>query len=633
MSGTNLFTPLQQGTVSITSAVTTANVALGPGTFDQLRVYNADAANISFVNWGNSTVTASLPSGSTRGSLPIGPGQAFCFSIPPDTTHVAAICSAGTPVVYITPSGSGVLPVFPGDLIEWNGVYGLAPLTRRVWDASFGPESDASKAFTYQLYSAAGAGDTGSIYFKDGTLDLETMIGLMDLRENTNGDTNQFYGTNQIRLTSLIDQSGKGNDIFPGRHDGTPALTLCPVVGMVDGVPMIFFSEGFAALTCNLAEQYRMSTDHFTMAAAVRPFKTYIDGSGNGGAVLYSGAIAGDTSGIALKNNLDTYSSKWGCINNLVGSQLAMQSASNPVAVTITQSLASEACEIGVGAETFNYTSITGGSFTSTGFTFGGAPLIAGSPTDTSVYFTGVMFACMHAKITVDPETTATIRGALNSRFSIPAIDESVNIIANGGSTGNGGNCYGVPQMAGAAPGPSTSGMYSYPWSNFLFDQLGNKRCAIAARDGYLPPPALFAQYENRIAACVALYKEGKRNVHYISTQLSITYATAADYLAGLSSYLDAFRTAAGSQVWEFFVCGLSPYQTDTPTFTEVDALLVANAGTLGYTYVEHVDSAVWAENEALYAPEEWIISGHMTCTSADLTGTTEGTNLAAAIG
>jgi hypothetical protein len=57
------------GTVSITSAVTTANVALGPGTFDQLRVYNADAANISFVNWGNSTVTASLPSGSTRGHL------------------------------------------------------------------------------------------------------------------------------------------------------------------------------------------------------------------------------------------------------------------------------------------------------------------------------------------------------------------------------------------------------------------------------------------------------------------------------------------------------------------------------------------------------------------------------------
>jgi hypothetical protein len=108
MASSNLFTPATQATVSITSANTTANVALGAtkGTFNQVRIKNIDATNIAYINFGNSSVAATLPSGATAGSIPIGAGETAGFTVPSSTTHVAVICSAGTPIVYITP-GNG----------------------------------------------------------------------------------------------------------------------------------------------------------------------------------------------------------------------------------------------------------------------------------------------------------------------------------------------------------------------------------------------------------------------------------------------------------------------------------------------------------------------------------------------
>lgn len=106
MATTNLFTPCTQGTVSITCAVTTANVALVPHSCTQVRIKNIDATNIAYVNFGISTVVATIPNGSTGGSIPIGPGETAGFTISPTVTHAAAICSAGTPLVFFTP-GAG----------------------------------------------------------------------------------------------------------------------------------------------------------------------------------------------------------------------------------------------------------------------------------------------------------------------------------------------------------------------------------------------------------------------------------------------------------------------------------------------------------------------------------------------
>lgn len=107
MSGDNLFTPRTQGTVTITTATSTANVALTMGGGNQVRVKNIDATNIAYVNFGISTVVATLPSGATGGSIPIGAGETAGFTVPNGTTHAASICSAGTPVVYFTP-GQGL---------------------------------------------------------------------------------------------------------------------------------------------------------------------------------------------------------------------------------------------------------------------------------------------------------------------------------------------------------------------------------------------------------------------------------------------------------------------------------------------------------------------------------------------
>lgn len=103
----NLFTPKTVGTVSITSGVASARVALVPSGAFQVRVKNIDTANVAFIAFGDSTVTAVVPAGAVPGGVPIGPGETAGFSISPTTTHVAAICTAGTPIVYFTP-GNGV---------------------------------------------------------------------------------------------------------------------------------------------------------------------------------------------------------------------------------------------------------------------------------------------------------------------------------------------------------------------------------------------------------------------------------------------------------------------------------------------------------------------------------------------
>jgi len=110
MSGINLFAGKVQGTTSITAAVGNSNnrVLLSkPASAKVIRVMNSDATNVAFINFGDSTVQATVPVGATPGSMPIGPGETAGLSVPENTTHAAAICIAGTPIVYFTP-GWGV---------------------------------------------------------------------------------------------------------------------------------------------------------------------------------------------------------------------------------------------------------------------------------------------------------------------------------------------------------------------------------------------------------------------------------------------------------------------------------------------------------------------------------------------
>lgn len=108
MSGINLFTPETQATVSITAASTTGRVALTIKTnATTMRIKNADTTNFAYVNFGDGTVVATVPSGATGGSLPIGPSEVVGISLPLGVTNAAAITASSTAVVYFTP-GNGV---------------------------------------------------------------------------------------------------------------------------------------------------------------------------------------------------------------------------------------------------------------------------------------------------------------------------------------------------------------------------------------------------------------------------------------------------------------------------------------------------------------------------------------------
>jgi hypothetical protein len=107
MSGFGVFTPKTTGTTSITSAVTTSAVALTkPGTATVIRVKNIDATNYAYVNFGTSTITATVPAGATPGSMPVGPTESIMVGVAEGVTHAASICTAGTPIVHFTPGNA-----------------------------------------------------------------------------------------------------------------------------------------------------------------------------------------------------------------------------------------------------------------------------------------------------------------------------------------------------------------------------------------------------------------------------------------------------------------------------------------------------------------------------------------------
>jgi hypothetical protein len=65
--------------------------------FGQIRVYNAGTAMV-FFRYGIGAQTAVVAT-----DMPIAAGATEAFSVPADTTGVAAICEVGSASVYVTP--------------------------------------------------------------------------------------------------------------------------------------------------------------------------------------------------------------------------------------------------------------------------------------------------------------------------------------------------------------------------------------------------------------------------------------------------------------------------------------------------------------------------------------------------
>lgn len=88
MPATSPFTP--SNTIVITVAATTATVALPTPTGDQVMVSSLAANAIAYVNFGDSTVTVVVPTGTKQKATPILPGTVQVFTVS-GATHIATI--------------------------------------------------------------------------------------------------------------------------------------------------------------------------------------------------------------------------------------------------------------------------------------------------------------------------------------------------------------------------------------------------------------------------------------------------------------------------------------------------------------------------------------------------------------
>ena len=96
------------GTGSMAAATTSANQALPPGAGLDFSVFNGDAANDAFIEFGlNNQIIATIPVDGTAapgGSLlvPHGMTKPMIISAPVGSTFWACVSRAGTPRVTIT---------------------------------------------------------------------------------------------------------------------------------------------------------------------------------------------------------------------------------------------------------------------------------------------------------------------------------------------------------------------------------------------------------------------------------------------------------------------------------------------------------------------------------------------------
>ena len=96
------FSPVKAGTTTLAVEATTGNRVLAKQSIPQtVMVTSGPGGAISFIAFGASDVTATVPSGATPGSTPILPGAIYTLSVPTDATHFAAIGTSGT-TLYVT---------------------------------------------------------------------------------------------------------------------------------------------------------------------------------------------------------------------------------------------------------------------------------------------------------------------------------------------------------------------------------------------------------------------------------------------------------------------------------------------------------------------------------------------------
>ena len=97
------FTP--GATKVVTVAATTATVTLPTPRGDQVMVSSLSANAIAYINFGDSTVTVVVPTGTQQNATPILPGTVQTFTVPQTLTSVATIGTAANSLFFTAGDG------------------------------------------------------------------------------------------------------------------------------------------------------------------------------------------------------------------------------------------------------------------------------------------------------------------------------------------------------------------------------------------------------------------------------------------------------------------------------------------------------------------------------------------------
>ncbi len=96
------FSAMAAGTTTLSVTGTSGARVLAKSATPQTVVVSSVAGNaIAFLEFGDSTVAAIVPSGATGGGMPILPGAIYTLTVPVAATHFAAIGTSGT-TLYVT---------------------------------------------------------------------------------------------------------------------------------------------------------------------------------------------------------------------------------------------------------------------------------------------------------------------------------------------------------------------------------------------------------------------------------------------------------------------------------------------------------------------------------------------------
>lgn len=489
---------------------------------------------------------------------------------------------------------------FPGDPAvgdnPWAAIYGLKPMTKAVYDASF---TSPWPCVEYVVLDGDGnaAPDANPtepkiIYFKDGTLDTATIVNLQGLLNAQGGPAIAdqlgkmvpYCASYQVYVTKWYDQSGGNSHLVPA----TQAWSDMPVLAVIDGEPHLLFSNAFNNHPILAATNARLqfSKNNVTVAACCQPYATgYTWGPTVASPELFSLTSAGGSTGFRLTAPITVasgpvtapytaYASTWLFENGVLYKRLAPANLPwqgskfrvNKTSVTLSSGITK--IEVGASDEyvSADYPDHPENYAQSDGLVLGHD-------------FIGYIDAFMIKAGVAAPTQTQVYRTVLDCAFGVK-VDESFNFVFDGpsGTVGTGGI---FPYIPGD-PNAQSHGALGYGATQFFMAGI----CKHGRFNNIGTRGAGWADLHARTEVVRNLHRTGATNILIIRRTLAENgtgpggLMSPTDNLQNLQQYISAVGSGWTILVVDHVDLFNSPYVRD------VTQMVRDNAAANGYTCI-----------------------------------------------